>query len=82
VAVDAIGDSAFEGSYGVFGCFALGDLAVVVGPALAVVAELADRCDVDGVVEFAVVSWVEAMAGPPTRGGIDRGGGVTSALGR
>ena len=61
VAVDAVRDPSFQRPDCVFGRFAFDDLAVVVGPAFAVVAELADGSDMDGVVEFAVASRVEPV---------------------
>ncbi len=61
VAVDAVRDPTFQGSHRFFRCLAFGDLAVVVGAAFGVVAELGDGGDVDGVVEFAVASRVEPV---------------------
>ena len=59
--VDDIGDPSFQCPDCFFGGFAFGDLFVVVGAALAGVAELGDCGDVEYVVEFAVSSWVEPM---------------------
>ncbi len=67
VAVDAVRDSSFQRPDRFFGGLAFGDLAVVVGPAFGVVAELGDGGDVDGVVEFAVASRVEPVPGSVTR---------------
>ena len=67
VAVDPVRDSSFQGPDRFFRCFAFGDVAVVVGAAFGVVAELGDGGDVDGVVEFAVASRVEPVPGPVTR---------------
>src|ERR1022692_3829331 len=54
-AADGVADASLEGPEGFPGGLALGELAVVAGPALAVaVADLGDRGHVDGVVEAAV----------------------------
>jgi len=50
LAVDDVGDSAFETPDGLEGFLALGSLASVVGAAFGVEAELGDRGDVDHVV--------------------------------
>ena len=64
VSIDSIRDAAFQRSDGFLTGLALGDLALVVGVAFGVVAELADGGDVDGVVEFAVASRVEPVPWP------------------
>jgi len=64
VLVDTVGDSSFQRPDGFLAGLAFGNLLVVVGAALAGIAELADRSDVDGVVEFSVPSRVETMPWP------------------
>ena len=61
VPVDPIGDASFQRPDCFFRCLAFGDLAVVVGPALAGVAELTDGSDVDGVVEFPIPPGVQPV---------------------
>ena len=56
VAVDDIGDAAFQRPHRFLFGFAFGQFAVVVGAASAGVAELGDGGHVDGVVECAVAA--------------------------
>jgi hypothetical protein len=51
---DGVGDAALEASDGLEGSLALGSFASVVGPAIGVEPDLADRGDVDHVVHLAV----------------------------
>src|SRR5947209_13778461 len=85
MAIHAVGELALESADGLLGGLALGDLAVVVGPALAVVAELTDSGDVQGVVDLAVATRVQPITLSPPRGRLDGSGGVVGgevALGR
>ena len=61
-AVDGVGEVALEGSSGFSGGFAFGDLAVQVGLGGGVVALLDDGDAVEGGVELAVASAVQAVA--------------------
>src|SRR6476469_8115388 len=62
LAVDDVGEPAFEAAQGLHGGLAGGALASVVGAALGVVAELDDRGDVQDVVHPSVPGSGEAVA--------------------
>ena len=59
--VNDVGDAAFQGSDGFLACLAFGQFLLVVVAAFTGVAELGDRGDVEGMVEFAVPPRVESM---------------------
>jgi hypothetical protein len=60
---DGVRDSALEAAEGFEGSLAVGWLAPVVGPAIGVEADLADRGDVDHVVDPAVAGPGEPVPG-------------------
>jgi hypothetical protein len=59
LARDGVADAALEGAQRLFLRLSFGDLALVVGPAGGVVADLGDGGQVKGVVELAVAARVE-----------------------
>ena len=82
LAVDGVADVAFEGADGVLLGLALGELALEAGAALGVgLADLADRGEVQGVVEAAVAALGDAVHDPATGGTLDRGGAVVGRVG-
>jgi hypothetical protein len=74
-----VADLPLQRAQGFFGCLALGQLLVVVGAALAVpVADLGDRCRVDGMAVPPVPAPGQPAGRPLAGGHLDRRGAVVS----
>jgi hypothetical protein len=71
VAVDDVGEVAFEAPPGFLGGLGFSEFAPVVGLPGAGVADLADRDQMQGGVELAVTASVQPMAADIAAGGLD-----------
>ena len=76
LAPDGVADPTLESAQHLLFRLPLGDLALVVGAAGCVVADLGDRGQVERVVQLAVAARVEPVAFAGTAGGFDGGGAV------
>jgi hypothetical protein len=76
LAPDGVADAALQGAQRLLVRLPLGDLALVVGPAGRVVADLGDGGQVEGMVELVVAARVESVASAGSAGGFDGGGAV------
>jgi hypothetical protein len=81
LAPDGIADAALESAQRFLLRLPLGDLALVVGPAGGVVADLGDGGQVKRVVELAVAAWVEPVTTAGPAGGFDGGGANRAGVG-
>jgi hypothetical protein len=76
LAPDGVADPTLQSAQRLLLRLPLGDLALVVGATLRVMADPGDRGQVEGVVQLAVASRVEPVTRAGTAGGLDGGGAV------